>query len=183
LRQVCEQSLVNLNVQAIDVYQYHAPDPKVPLADSMGELKKLKDEGKIRQVAVSNFSVEELDEAAGIVEIASIQNQYSPKCRRPEQDGTLAASEKRGIAFLPWSPLNGMSGSKTLGGDGSPLNDIASAHGVSVQQVVLAWHLSKGPHIIPIPGASRAASIEDSAKAADLELTIDQIDTLDKLWS
>jgi len=182
LRTVCEQSLANLQTDVVDIYQLHAPDPQVPVADSIGELKRLQEEGKIRHVAVSNFSVDELELALSIVPIVSIQNQYSPKCRRPEQDGTLASSEKLGVAFLPWSPLNGMSGAKQLGGSGNKLCDIAADHGVSVQQIVLAWHLSKGPHVIPIPGASHKESIEDSAKADQVSLSSEEIAALDQLW-
>ncbi len=178
LRSVCEQSLVNLQVEQIDLYQYHAIDPDVPLVDSLGELKRMQQEGKIRHVGVSNFSVVDLDLAQSVVEVVSVQNQYSRIRRQPEQDGTLIATQVRGVAFIPWSPLNGMGGAKRLGDEHEVVRSIAEQRGVSPHQVVLAWFVSKGPMVFPIPGASRKQSIEDSARAADLELSEQELAAL-----
>ncbi len=183
LRTVCEQSLQNLRVDYIGLYQFHSPDPGTPLAESVGELKRLKDRGLIAHVGVSNFSVDQLDQAQRIVEVVSLQNQFSPKCRTPETDSTLQACHRRGLAFLPWSPLNGIGGAKRLGEGQADAQAIAQARGVSVHQVALAWLLSKSPVVIPIPGASRRSSIADSAKAADLELAADEIQRLDAAWA
>lgn len=182
LREVCEQSLVNLGVERIDLYQYHTPDPRVPIVESVGELRRLQEEGKIAHVGVSNFSVEQLEEAMGVVEVVSVQNQYSPRCREPERDGVLEMSEREGVAFLPWSPLNGMGGAKSVGKGQAAVERVAKERGVSRQRVVLAWLLAKGPMVIPIPGASRKKSIEDSAKAAELELTEAEVTELDRAW-
>lgn len=182
LRLVCEQSLENLRVDRIDLYQLHAPDPGVPLAQSLGALKRLKDEGKIAHVGVSNFTADQIDQAQRIVEIVSVQNRFSPACRDPERDGTLAATQQRGLAFLPWSPLTGMRGAKTLGEHQPIVQSIAADHGVSTHQVALAWLLAKGPMVIPIPGASRTSTIEDSAKAADLVLSAEELRLLDEAW-
>lgn len=180
LRQACERSLSNLGVECIDVYQYHSIDRSVPLADSIGELRRLKDEGKITHIGVSNHEVADLDEAQRLVEVVSIQNEYSRRHRAPEADGTLAASQDRGVAFIPWSPLNGRSDAKALGTGERTLQAIARDREVSVHQVVLAWLLSKGPMVFPIPGASRRETIEDSARAADLVLSDDEIQRLDE---
>ncbi len=182
LRRRCEQSLKNLRVERIDLYQYHAPDEKVPLRDSIDELRRLREEGKVEHLGVSNFSVPQLDLAQQTVEIISIQNQYSPGCREPEKDGTLADSQQRGLAFLPWSPLGGSGRAKHVGQNRSTLQAIASDHHASVQQVVLAWLLSKGPMVFPIPGASQKATIEDSAKAAELELSPQELRRLEAAW-
>jgi len=145
----------------------------------MNCLKKLQDEGKIRFIGVSNFSVLELQQAESVASIVSVQNQYSRRHRQPETDGVLQYSQQRGMAFLPWSPLNGIRGSKSLGAFEPLLESIAVAHNCSPQRVVLAWLLSKGPNVIPIPGASRIQSVEDSARAGDLKLRQEEIAALD----
>ena len=108
LRRQCEASLRNLGVERLDLLQHHRPDADVPIADSIGAYARLRDEGKVRFIGVSEYSVAQLDEAQSVTEIASTQNQYSLAHRQPEQDGTLAATEARGLAFIPWSPLGGI---------------------------------------------------------------------------
>lgn len=180
MRSACEQSLGALGIDTIDLYQHHTPDPEVPVADTIGEMSRLREEGKIRHLGVSNYSVAELDEALAIVEIQAVQNQYSPRHREPEQDGTLAATAERDVAFIPWSPLGGMDGAKTLDRGLAVLREIADNWGVSPHRVALAWLLGKGEHVFPIPGASRRETIEDSALAADLDLSPDEIERLDR---
>jgi len=175
----CERSLQNLNTDTIAIYELHRIDPAVPLADSIGELSRLRDEGKIRHVGVSNFDVAEIDQAAQIVPIVSVQNQYAPRHRKPEQDGVLPASQQRGLAFIPWSPLGGMGSAPQIGLQHATIRAVASDHGVSPQQVALAWLMAKGLMVFPIPGASRLSTIEDSAKAADLNLSADEIEQID----
>lgn len=183
LRAACEHSLACLGVEAITLYQYHAPDPKVPLAESIGELKKLRDEGKIRHLGVSNFTTDQLEKARRIAPIVSIQNEYSPTCRDPEIDGTLAESQAMGLAFLPWSPLGGMDAAKSLGAGDPVVEHLARLHHATPQRLALAWLLSKGPMVIPIPGASRRESIDDSIHAADLILSEDELAELDRAWA
>lgn len=178
LRATCEASLKNLRTSCITLYQYHRIDPKYPVAESMGCLKKLQQEGKIRFIGVSNFSVMELEAAEAVVDIVSVQNQYSRKHRDPETDGVLAYTQAKNLAFLAWSPLNGIGGAKTLGLFEPLLESIAASHHVSIYQVVLAWLLSKGPQVIALPGASRRESIEDSAKACRLKLRPEEIEAL-----
>ncbi|MDA8376744.1 MAG: aldo/keto reductase [Planctomycetia bacterium] len=180
LRKVCEASLKNLRLNAIHLYQYHRIDPKYPLAESLGCLEQMRKEGKIRHIGVSNFSVMELEAAEAVVDIVSVQNEYSRQHRQPETDGVLQYAQRRNLAFLAWSPLNGIGGAKALGTFEPLLARIAASHHVSVYQVVLAWLLTRGPQVIPIPGASRTKSIEDSAQAAQLQLKAEELAELNR---
>jgi aryl-alcohol dehydrogenase-like predicted oxidoreductase len=170
LRRACESSLAALGVGRIDVYQLHAPDPSVPLAESVGELASLRAEGKIQHVGLSNVTTRQIEEARGIVPIVSVQNRWNPGDRRPESDGVLPYCTKHGIAFLPYSPFGGASGAKGLAGHGR-LAEEAKRRGVSPHRLVLAWMLAKSPVVIAIPGARRVESIVDSAGAAGVELS------------
>jgi aryl-alcohol dehydrogenase-like predicted oxidoreductase len=159
----------------IGLYYYHRPDPKVPYADSIGALKQLLDEGTILLAGVSNASVEQIDIARDILgeSLVAVQNQFSPS-----HLSTLTEMEhcaELGITFLPWSPLGGIRGAGALGGRHTAFQEVADAHGVSPQQVALAWELALSDYVIPIPGASRPESIIDSAKAVDLVLTDDEL--------
>jgi aryl-alcohol dehydrogenase-like predicted oxidoreductase len=174
LRRACEASLAALGVARIDVYQLHAPDSSVPLSDSVGELARLRTEGKIAHVGLSNVSVRDIDEARAIVPIVSVQNRWSPLHRGPESDGVLAHCTKHGIAFLPYSPFGGAAGAKALSRMGR-LAAEAKRHGMSPHRLVLAWMLAKSPAVIAIPGARRLESIVDCAKAADVELSSDDV--------
>jgi aryl-alcohol dehydrogenase-like predicted oxidoreductase len=174
IRAACEASLRALETDRIDLYQYHRPDPNVPYAETIGAFKELQDEGKVRWVGISNANVEQIELACSIVDIVSVQNQLSLEYRSPIGKGEVALCEERGIAFLPWSPLGGIGKSDSTG-EHDPVRDAAEAHGVSPQQVALAWLLSLSPVVIPIPGASRPESIQDSVRAVDLELTDDEL--------
>ena len=173
IRAACEASLAALETDRIDLYQFHRPDPDVPYAESIGAFKELQDEGKVRWVGVSNASVEQLEEALVIVDVVSLQNQLALDYTAPLAKGEVAAAEERGIAFLPWSPLGGI-GNADETGDVSPIVRAAERHGVSPQQVVLAWLLALSPRVIPIPGSSRPETIADSARAVELELSGDE---------
>jgi aryl-alcohol dehydrogenase-like predicted oxidoreductase len=169
LRAACEASLRALETDRIDLYQFHRPDPKVPYAESIGTFKELQDEGKVRWVGISNATVAELEEALSILDVVSMQNQLSLSYTRPIGKGELQACTDRGIAFLAWSPLGGIGSAESASGV-DPVAVAAQAHDVSPQQVALAWLLSLGPTVIPIPGSSRPETITDSLRAADLEL-------------
>jgi len=181
LRAACEASLTALGVQTIGLYQLHRPDPQVPWAESVGALEELRQEGKVALVGVSNADPDQIREAAAITDLASVQNELSPAflSSLPE----LALCTELGIAFLPWSPLGGMGSAAGLGEDHAAFGALARARGVSPQQVCLAWHLALSPVSIPIPGASRPESVTDSAAAADLVLTPDELATLPQLPS
>jgi aryl-alcohol dehydrogenase-like predicted oxidoreductase len=181
LRQAAEASLKALGVDAIGLYQFHRPDPKVPYAESIGAVKELLDEGKIRLAGISNATIEQIDLAHKILgeqKLASVQNQFSPAFRSSEDE--LAHCAKLGIAFLPYSPLGGIARAGDLGARHNAFQQVADAHGVSPQQVALAWMLAKAPVVIPIPGASRPESIIDSAQAAELTLTPAELAQLDQ---
>jgi aryl-alcohol dehydrogenase-like predicted oxidoreductase len=174
IRAACEASLKALDTDRIDLYQFHRPDPNVPYAESVGAFKELQDEGKVRWVGLSNCTVEQLEEALGIAEIVSVQNQLSLGYTSPLAKGEVDACTERGIAFLPWSPLGGI-GKADSTGTVNAVRSAAEAHDVSPQQVALAWLLAQGPTVIPIPGASRPESITDSVRAVELELTEEEL--------
>jgi aryl-alcohol dehydrogenase-like predicted oxidoreductase len=179
LREACEASLRALGVEAIGLYQFHRPDPRVPFAESVGAMAELKAAGKVRLVGLSNVSVDQIRQARELVEVASVQNEFSPRFRRSE--GELAWCAANGIAFLPWSPLGGIGRGRDLGGRHRAFAEVAEAHGVSPQQVALAWELAKAPLVVPIPGASRPETITDSAAAAGLRLSADDLARLDRV--
>jgi aryl-alcohol dehydrogenase-like predicted oxidoreductase len=170
LRRACEGSLRRLGVEAIELYQLHRPDPDTPYAESVGALRDLRDEGKIRHVGLSNANLAQLEEAERIVPIAAIQNELSPRYTEPLVGGEVDACAARGIPFLAWSPLGGIDAAAEASGGVAAIRAIAADRGVSPQRVTLAWLLSLSEAIVPIPGASRPETIRDSAAALDLEL-------------
>jgi aryl-alcohol dehydrogenase-like predicted oxidoreductase len=179
LKQAAEASLKRLSVDAIGLYQFHRPDPKVLYADSVGAIRDLLDEGKIRHAGISNANPAQIRQANEILggRLVSVQNQFSPAFRSSDPELELCA--KLGIAFLPWSPLGGIAQAGELGSRFAAFAEVAKAHGVSPQQVTLAWMLAKAPVVIPIPGSSRPETIRDSVAAADLSLSADEFARLD----
>lgn len=176
IREATHASLRNLRVDAIPVQQYHRIDPKTPLEDTYGELMKLQEEGKIVHIGASNHSVAELTDALGTgAKVVSLQNEFSLKHRDPEFDGTLAFTRERNIAFLCWSPLDGMGEAQDLGIRHPAIAEMAAARELSPQRMALAWLLSIGPHVIPIPGSARIAHIQDCAAATTVVLTRDEL--------
>jgi aryl-alcohol dehydrogenase-like predicted oxidoreductase len=180
IRAACERSLKALGVDAIGLYQHHRPDPAVPYEETIGALHDLLDEGKIRMAGISNAAPAQIRLANEILggRLASVQNEFSPRFRSSERELTLCG--ELGIAFLPWSPLGGIGAAGALGSRHAAFAEVAAARGVSPYQVCLAWELAKSPVVIPIPGASRPESIVDSAGAADLTLTADELAALDR---
>jgi aryl-alcohol dehydrogenase-like predicted oxidoreductase len=174
IRAACEASLRALKTDRIDLYQFHRPDPHVQYAESIGAFRELQEEGKVRWVGISNASVAQIEEALGIVDVVAVQNQLALDFTSPVSKGELDFCTQRGIAFLPWSPLGGIG--KAGGAEAhDAVTAAAEAHRVSPQQVVLAWLLALGPTVIPIPGSSRPETISDSARAAELRLTDDEV--------
>jgi aryl-alcohol dehydrogenase-like predicted oxidoreductase len=178
LKQAAKASAKRLRVDAIGLYQFHRPDPEVDYADSVGAIRDLLDEGVIRMAGISNADVEQIRLSQEILggRLVSVQNQFSPAFRSSLPELELCA--ELGIAFLPWSPLGGISRASSLGGNGAAFERIAADLGVSPQRVALAWQLALAPVVIPIPGASRPESIRDSVRASELTLTDDQIKEL-----
>jgi aryl-alcohol dehydrogenase-like predicted oxidoreductase len=179
LKQACDESLKRLGVDAIGLYQFHRPDPKVPYAESVGAIRELLDAGKIRLAGISNANSDQIRLADEILDgrLASVQNQFSPAFRSSEPELELSAD--LGLAFLPWSPLGGISRAAELGSRFAVFADVAQDHGVSPQRVCLAWMLAKSPVVIPIPGATHPETIRDSAAATDLRLSADELGRLD----
>ncbi|MEU3406495.1 aldo/keto reductase [Streptomyces sp. NPDC006670] len=176
LKRAARASAGRLGLEAIGLYQLHKPDPDVPWAESVGALRELLDAGTIRAAGISNVTTGQIREAYEILGdgLVSVQNQYSPAVRDSEPQ--LRLCTELGLAFLPWSPLGGISRSSLDGPSGpasagTAFHRVAAVHGVSPQRVALAWLLARSPAVIPLPGASRPASITDSAGAVRLELT------------
>jgi aryl-alcohol dehydrogenase-like predicted oxidoreductase len=178
LEQACDASLKRLGVEAIGLYQFHRPDPRVPYEDSIGAIRDLLDAGKIQRAGISNASPDQIRLSNEILggRLVSVQNQYSPAFRSSEPELELCA--ELGIAFLPWSPLGGISQAGELGSRFAPFAEVAGDLRVSPQQVCLAWMLAKAPVVIPIPGSSRPETIRDSVLAADLKLAPEELSRL-----
>ena len=180
LRRAVEASLRALGRDVIDLYQWHRPDRSMVYGEVVATFKALQDEGKVRAVGISNANVEEIDVAVEVLGpggLASVQNEFSPsfRCSRDELEHCAGLD----IAFLPWSPLGGTgNASKSVGDRYAVFKDVGDELAVSAQQVVLAWELSLGDHVIPIPGASRPGSISDSARAAALTLDDTHLDRI-----
>jgi pyridoxine 4-dehydrogenase len=171
LRAACEGSLKRLRLDRIDVYQLHAPDPRVPLEESVGALRDLRDEGKIKHVGLSNVDVDELERAETVVPIVSVQNEYNLGFR--ESEDVLDACERKALAFLPWYPLASGSLAKRR-----RLDQIAKKYDATSAQVALAWLLKRSPAMLPIPGTSSLEHLEENMGAAKLELSDEDFATL-----
>jgi aryl-alcohol dehydrogenase-like predicted oxidoreductase len=180
LRQSCDKSLLDLGVERIFLYQLHAPDPNVPFSDSIGELARLRTEGKIEHVGLSNVDTSQIAAAGTIVPIVSVQNKCHVFMKRSFVNGVVEYCAHNQIAFLAHSPVGGYGRQKRLG-DSKPLLEMAHQMGATPWQVALAWLLQKGDQIIPIPGASRPESIASSLQALKLRLSPKDVTALDKL--
>src|SRR6266567_3007420 len=176
LKGCVEKSLKRLRLERIDLYQLHTVDPKVPMEESLGALKKMREAGKIRHVGLSEVSPAEIDRARKVVAIVSVQNQYNVGNRRWEK--TLTYCEKEGLGFLPWSPIGGNRGLKD-----NALEAAAKDYHASVIQLALAWLLHRSPAMLPIPGTSSVAHLEENMAAAKLKLTAEDWKRVDALAS
>jgi len=178
LKAAAKESARRLGVEAIGLYQFHRADPSVAYTDSVGALAELLDEGVIRMAGISNAEIAMIESAQEVLggRLVSVQNQFSPRFATTYAE--LKFTVEAGLAFLPWSPLGGISRAGALGSHHAAFAKVAAAHDVSPQQVALAWELSLSERVIPIPGASRPESIADSALAADLDLTAEELATL-----
>lgn len=180
LTRAAHDSARRLGVDAIGLYQFHRPDPAVPFAESIGALADLVAAGTVRMAGLSNVDASQIGQARAILgdALVSVQNEFSPAFRSSEHELRLCG--ELGLAFLPWGPLGGMSAAAGLGRDHLGFAELAAQRGVSPQRLCLAWILAQGPHVIPIPGASRPATIADSAAAVTLRLTADELARLDE---
>lgn len=169
LREACEGSLRRLRLDQIPLYQLHRPDPKVPIADSLGALAELKDAGKIRHIGVSNFSEHQLHEAQGVTPIVSVQNRYNATDR--SSDSMVERCEQEQLVFLPWAPIQQS--------DGNPaVIEAAVRHDATPYQIVIAWLLARSPAILPIPGTGSPGHLEENVAAADIELSLAEVEAI-----
>jgi len=173
LRRAVDGSLKRLRLERIDLYQFHAPDPRVPYAESIGTLAGLRRAGKIRHLGVSNVTVKQLEEARRIAPIVSVQNEYHIENR--ESDGVLAACEKANIAFLPWYPLGAGRALRS-----ARVNRVAAGLGATPAQVAIAWLLARSPVMLPIPGTRSIAHLEENAAAGRLVLSAEDLSALNR---
>jgi aryl-alcohol dehydrogenase-like predicted oxidoreductase len=176
LTRCVENSLKRLQLERIDLYQLHRIDPKVPMEESLGALKKMQEAGKIRHIGLSEVSAEEIDRARKVLPIVSVQNQYNIGNRKWEK--TLTYCEKEGLGFMPWSPIGGNRGLKD-----NALEAAARDYHASVVQLALAWLLHRSPAMLPIPGTSSVAHLEENMAAAKLKLTAEDWKRVDALAS
>jgi aryl-alcohol dehydrogenase-like predicted oxidoreductase len=179
LHRAVDASLARLGVEQIALWQHHRPDPETPYDDVIETLREIHASGKVAMVGLSNADPDQIRAAHKVLgdALVSVQNQFSPAYRssRPE----IEVCAELGLAFLPWSPLGGLGDAKTLADKHPAFAEVARQREVSAQQVALAWELAQSPVVIPIPGAKRPESILDSAAAADLELTSEELALLD----
>jgi pyridoxine 4-dehydrogenase len=172
LRQCVEMSLRRLDVERIDLWQLHRIDPEVPVEDSLGAIREMQEAGKIRHVGLSEVSVAEIEQARAVVDVVSVQNLYNLGNRKSEE--VLAHCEQEGIAFIPWFPV----AAGDLAKPGGLLDEIAAAHEATHAQLALAWLLRRSPVMLPIPGTSSVAHLEENCAAAQVELTEEEYDRL-----
>ncbi len=174
LRQCCEMSLRRLGVDTIELFQLHRIDAKVPREEQFGVLSELQDEGKVRHLGLSEVSVEEIEAAGEVFEVATVQNLYNLTTRKA--DDIVRHCEEKGIGFIPWFPL----AAGELAKPGGPVADAAEAHDAKPGQIALAWLLQRSPVMLPIPGTSTVEHLEDNVAAAGIELTSEEVEALDK---
>jgi pyridoxine 4-dehydrogenase len=172
LRRACEESLRRLRVDRIDLYQLHSPDHAVPYAESVGAMRELQDEGKVRHVGVSNVTVDQLEEAREIVDVVSVQNRFNLAER--DSEDVLERCEELGICFFPWFPL----AAGDLAEPGGVAAEIAEAHAASAGQIALAWLLHRSPVVVPIPGTSSVEHLEENVAATEITLSGDEVERL-----
>lgn len=181
LRSACEQSLRDLNVEQIFLYQLHAPDPSVPFTDQIATLATLKEEGKIKHIGLSNVDAQQIEAAQRIVRIESIQNRWNPLEREDANNGVFDACRRYEMTYIAYSPVGGGRGHQELA-NSKVLQELAKKYQASPYQIMLAWSLAAARFVVPIPGASRVASITDSVKAASLQLLSSDLAAIDQHW-
>ena len=182
LREALEGSLRRLRLERIDIYQFHRPDPRVPFEDSVGELAKMRAEGKIRHVGLSNITIEQLAQAQKIVPIVTVQNHYNLASRESERmsaqqsEEMIDICERQGIGFIPWNPL----AAGELARPGGPLDQIAKRHNAKPSQIALAWLLKRSSTMLPIPATSSVKHLEENVMGATIRLTQEEFEAIDR---
>ncbi len=182
LCEALEGSLRRLRLDRIDIYQFHRPDPRVPFEDSVGELAKMRADGKIRHVGLSNITIEQLAQAQKIVPIVTVQNHYNLASRESERmsaqqsEEMIDICERQGIGFIPWNPL----AAGELARPGGPLDQIAKRHNAKPSQIALAWLLKRSSTMLPIPGTSSVKHLEENVMGATIRLTQEEFEAIDR---
>jgi pyridoxine 4-dehydrogenase len=182
LREALEGSLRRLRLDHVDIYQFHRPDPKVPFEDSVGEIARMRAEGKVRHVGLSNVTLEELARAQKMVPIVAVQNHYNLAQRQSERmtvqqsEEMVDVCERQGIGFIPWNPL----ATGELAGQDGPLARIARQHNAQPRQIALAWLLQRSNSMLPIPGTSSVKHLEDNVMAATIKLSREEFEAIDR---
>lgn len=179
IREACERSLRALGTDCIDLYQFHAPDPEVPFAESVGAFAKLREEGKVRHVGLSNVSVEQIEMARTLVPVVTVQNRLNPFFREAVESGVVAHCGLEGIGFVAYSPVGGGRLNKKLP-DHPALTSIAQRLGISPHAVIIAWVMAQGTTVFPIPAGRTPAHVLDSLAATGVDLTAADIAAIDE---
>lgn len=180
LRTSCEQSLRDLHSDTIELYYLHAPDPNVPFEESLGALIQLREEGKIRHLGLSNISAQQLEFALYHVPIAAVQNRCHPLHKQDFRSGLVDLCHHQGVSYIPYSPFGGRRGQEQVLAH-SLFQELSKQYGVSPHQIILAWLLQKGPHILPIPGASKVTSVRDNLGATQVRIQVSEMEAIDHL--
>ncbi len=180
IRSACDASLERLGEETITLYQLHAPDENVPIEDSVGAMRDLQKAGKVAHIGMSNFDLEQLERAQGEARIESLQNRCNPWARADVDSGLVDRCREMGMTYIAYSPVGGESGHRACASH-PVLGELSAKYGASPYQLLLAWLLKQGDHVLPIPGATRVASAQDSARAADLEVEPADLDAIGAL--
>lgn len=180
ITECCEQSLKRLGVEAITLYQLHTPDPAVPIEETIGALADMKAAGKVLHIGVSNVDRGQLDRALSVARIESVQNRCNPWAHEDIDNGLLAHCAQLGITYIPWHPVGGEKGHRACAAD-LVLLGLAKKYAVSPYQLLIAWLLALGDHVLPIPGATRVSSVVDSLKAIDVNISTEDLHTIGNL--
>ena len=180
IKNACEESLQRLGVETIPLYQLHAPDENVPLEDTVGAMRDLREAGKVAHIGMSNLDRDQLERAQREARIESLQNQCNPWVRGDVESGLIDRCREMDVTYIAWYPVGGEIGHRACASH-PVLRELSAKYGASPYQLLLAWLLGLGDHVLPIPGATRVASIQDSAKAADLEVEPADLDAIGSL--
>lgn len=180
IKDACEGSLRRLGVEIITLYQLHAPDEDVPLEETVGAMRDLQEAGKVAHIGMSNLDLDQLERAQRTARVESLQNQCNPWVRGDVDSGLVARCREMDVTYIAWYPVGGEIGHRACASH-PVLRDLSAKYGASPYQLLLAWLLGLGDHVLPIPGATRPESILDSAKAADLEVTPADLEAIGSL--
>ena len=180
IRACCDASLARLGVEAITLYQLHTPDPEVPIEETLGAMAELQSAGKVRHIGVSNFDAGQLERGLSVARVESVQNRCNPWAREDVDNGLTGRCRELGISYVPYHPVGGEEGHRACASD-PELRRLSERYGVSPYRLLIRWLLALGDHVLPIPGATRTASITDSLRATELEVSDEDLAAIGRL--